>query len=155
MGKRSIRTEYIKKEHIQGNLNVIVDISDQRSIDEQMKRKEKIGGLEKAFAMNPQSMDMIEVQKEVLRLAGYDNVDIWFPQAQEEVMPEEEEMPTEAPTGMPTGMPEGMPTEMPTGEEEASPVVEGLKGAGAFTQQRPGFMGGIADKIRSMFGGGK
>lgn len=148
MGKRNIRTEYLKKEHIQGNLNVVVDISDQRSIDEQMKRKEKIGGIEKAMAINPNTMDQIEVQKEIMRLAGYDNVELWFPQEEEEVVGEE--TPTESPTGM--------PTETPMETEGMSPVTENLAEKGAFTKHRPSFMGGIVDKIRGMlkgFGGGR
>lgn len=149
-GMRKIRTEYLKKEHIQGNLNVIVDISDQRSIDEQMKRREKIGSLEKAYMMNPQNMDAIEVQKEIMRLGGYDNVELWFPQAEETMKGMKEEIPTEAPTGPPTEAPTGLPTEAPM-ETEKSPVTENLVEAKAFTKHRSGIFGGISDKIRSMF----
>jgi len=149
VGMRKIRTEYLKKENIQGNLNVVVDISDQRSMDALMKRKEQIGGLEKAYAMNPQTMDVVEVQKEVMRLAGYDNPELWFPQEQEEV-PKEEEIPTEESTGMPTEMPTGMPE-----EGGMSPVTENLADQGAFTKHRPSFMGGIADMFKGLLGKGK
>ena len=147
-GMRKIKTEFIEKKHIQGNLNVVVDISDQRSIDEQMKRKEKMGGLEKAMAVNPNTMDQIEVQKEILRLSGYDNVELWFP-LKEEVTEEEDVV-----TGKPVGIPTETPMEVSPETEEVSPVTEGLKDAGAFTKHRPSFMGGIVDKIRSKLGGG-
>jgi len=147
MGRRLIRTEYIEKKSIQGNLNVVVDISEQRSAQAQMDRKEKIGGLNMALQIAPDEIDRIAVAKEILRLTSFDNPEIWFPQA-EEVEEMEElggEMPTETPTGMPTEMPTGM-------EEEVSPVTQQLTEAGAFTkQQRPGFFGGIADLIRSRF----
>lgn len=147
MGRRLIRTEYIERKAIQGNLNVVVDISEQRSAQAQMDRKEKIGGLNMALQIAPEEMDRVAVAKEILRLTSFDNPEIWFPEKKltEEMMGLEEGLPTEIPT--PT--PEGMPTSPIV--EEGSPVTEQLKEKGAFTSQRPSFFGGIADLIRSRF----